>query len=177
MESTEDGGSSWQPGNHQVFRRRPLRQAAVFYLVRHAEKIEPAPVDAPRDPSLTERGHRRAAELARLLSAEGLTAVYSSDYQRTRQTAAPVAAALGVEVQIYDAGDLESLAEQLRRAGGRALVVGHSNTTPQLAALLDGEAGPPIDEAVEFDRLYVLHVGTDGVTTSMLRYGAELPVN
>jgi hypothetical protein len=51
-------------------------------------------------------------------------------------------------------------------------VVGHSNTTPQLVGLLGGEAGKPIDDSREFDRLYIVVLGRTGeVTTMQLRYG------
>ena len=43
---------------------------------------------------------------------------------------------------------------ELTRDGLRHLVVGHSNTTPPLVELFGGDAGPPIDEASEYDRLY-----------------------
>ena len=49
---------------------------------------------------------------------------------------------------------------------------GHSNTTPSLAGLLGGEPGSKIDEAGEYDRLYVITVDKDGTAQSLLlRYG------
>ena len=44
-------------------------------------------------------------------------------------------------------------------------MVGHSNTTPQLAELLGADPGEPIVEANEYDRLYVIQ-RKDGVTVS-----------
>jgi hypothetical protein len=56
--------------------------------------------------------------------------------------------------------------------GGGYLVVGHSNTTPELVEILGGKPGPPIDDANEYDRLYVVTITEDGaVTTEMRRYG------
>lgn len=75
-------------------------------------------------------------------------------------------------MQLYDPRDLPGLVEKLRRAGGRHLVVGHSNTTPAVVELLGGEPGQPINEAGEYDRLYNVSIGPDGTTSSvMLRYG------
>ncbi len=98
--------------------------------------------------------------------------VHSSDFARTRDTAAPTASELGLEVQLYDPFDLPGLIERLHRAGGRHLVVGHSNTTPSAAELLGGQPGAPIDDESEFDRLYIVTIGRDGAATSvMMRYG------
>ena len=139
----------------------------TIYLVRHAEK------QTGSDPALTPEGEARATVLAERLQGAGIETVWSSDYRRTRQTAAPTAEALELDIQIYDAGDLQSLADQLLSDQRTALVVGHSNTTPQLAALLGGDGGTPIDEASEYDRLYVLTgFMDDKVETDIQSYGA-----
>jgi broad specificity phosphatase PhoE len=139
----------------------------VVYLVRHAEKV-----DDSRDPELSVPGHERAAELARLLADAGVSRVFSTDYVRTRDTAGPLAQALGVEVTLYDPSDLEAFANELRGMPGRHLVVGHSNTTPAMVAALGGEPGAPIDES-EYDRIYVVVLdGDDTPKTVLLRFGA-----
>ncbi|HSF17096.1 MAG TPA: phosphoglycerate mutase family protein [Vicinamibacteria bacterium] len=121
---------------------------SVVFLVRHAEKV-----DDSRDPDLTEAGRERAHGLAALLRDAGIEAVYSTDFIRTRETARPVAEEIGVEIEIYDG--LEELVARLEASPRTALIVGHSNTTPQLVELLDGEPGPPIADD-EYDRLYVV---------------------
>lgn len=140
----------------------------TIYLVRHAEK------QAGDDPSLTDAGLERAQMLSEILSDEGVEKIWSSDYRRTRETAAPLAARLGLDLEIYDASDLASLADRLTAEGLTALVVGHSNTTPQLAELLDAAPGEPIVEANEYDRLYVIQ-RKDGMTMSdkIRRFGAS----
>jgi phosphohistidine phosphatase SixA len=139
----------------------------VVFAVRHAEKAQDGP-----DPALTEAGAARAAVLASNLRSAGIDAVHSSDYARTRETAAPTGALFGVETELYDLRDLPALVDALREARGRHLIVGHSNTTPDLVALLGGDPGPAIDEAGEYDRLYVVTVGATGATSSvLLRYG------
>lgn len=147
-------------------------EATIVFLVRHAEKTTGEGYGQARDPRLTKAGKERARTLARLLAPAGITAIHSTDYRRTRETAAPVAEALDLDVQLYDARMLESFAEELQKSPGRHLVVGHSNTTPALVNLLGGEPGEPIVEADEYDRLYVLVIGTDGsVATIRQRYG------
>ncbi|KCZ87141.1 SixA phosphatase family protein [Hyphomonas johnsonii] len=138
----------------------------VIYLVRHAEK------EAGDNPSLTEGGHARAAQLADELDDAGLSHIYSTDLARTRETAAPIAAATGLEIETYDPGDLAAFATVLLATPGPTLVVGHSNTTPDLVTELGGAPGTLIDEAAEFDRLYVLRIRGSEVDTELLRYGA-----
>lgn len=150
----------------------PAQAAAeplVVFLVRHAEKV-----DSSADAALSDAGRQRSAELARVLRDAHIQHVHSSDYARTRDTAAPTAALARTDVELYDPGDLPALVAQLRGTGGRHLVVGHSNTTPEVAKLLGGEPGAPIVESDEYDRLYMVTIGADGaVTTVLLRYGGS----
>lgn len=141
-------------------------QPITLYLVRHAEKQD------GDDPDLTEAGVARADALADRLEDAGIEAVWSTDYRRTMQTARPLADRLGLDVQIYDPSDLSGFAGQLQADGDTAVIVGHSNTTPQLAGLLGGDPGPEIVEASEYDRLYVINGLGSGTTQSEIqRYG------
>lgn len=138
-----------------------------LFLMRHAEK-ETGP-----DPALTGAGTARAAQLAERLGGEGVSQIWSTDTRRTQDTVRPLATALGLEVQSYDAGALPAFAASLTQTAGVKVVVGHSNTTDVLAGLLGADPGPPIDDAAEFDRLYVISIGEDGAVRSrMERYGA-----
>lgn len=139
----------------------------VVYLVRHAERDE----DGTSDPPLSDAGRVRAELLASMLADAGIQRVHATPYNRTVQTAAPMAMDLGLdEVEGYDGRDLTSLNDLLRGAGGRHLVVGHGNTTRTLVEVLGGEPGPLIEE-FEFDRLYIVTVAGDEVSTTLIRYG------
>ncbi|MDH5589991.1 MAG: histidine phosphatase family protein [Gemmatimonadota bacterium] len=140
----------------------------VVYLVRHAERAE----DGTNDPPLSPEGEARAALLATLLSDAGITHVHSTDLKRTRGTGAPFTAASGLDVEVYDPRDLPGFAERLRATPGRHLVLGHSNTTPDLVGALGGAPGDPISE-MEYDRFYVVTIPAAGpVSTVLLRFGA-----
>lgn len=138
---------------------------AVVLLVRHAE----TEANGTRDPSLSEEGLVRAARLSDLLAETRLDVVYTTDYTRTRGTAGAVADRLGLETRVYNPSRLEVFAQALRDGGGRILVVGHSNTTPELVAALGGDPGGAMTEE-EHDRLYVLYIAEDGVRTVLFRY-------
>jgi phosphohistidine phosphatase SixA len=139
---------------------------SLVVAVRHAEKV-----DESADPDLTEAGRARARDLAAMLADAGIEAVYSTDFIRTRDTARPLADALGLELRIYDGKKLQALATELTASPVRALVVGHSNTTPKLVEFLDGDPGPPIEND-EYDRLYLVVIPESGrPTTTILRFG------
>lgn len=149
--------------------------SSVIYLVRHAEKAD----DDPRDPTLTEQGRERAVFLARTLADVPLASVFSTDYQRTRETAAPVADGHGLQIQAYryvpGSPEWEAFVAMLQTTPGHHLVVGHSNTTPSLVRWLGGDPVSAISE-MEYDRLYVVTVSGDGtVNSTLLRVGPPSP--
>ena len=122
--------------------------SAVYYLFRHAEKVADV-----KDPGLTGEGKARARYLVEFFKDKGVTHIFSSDYIRTRETVAPLSEATGIPVVIYDPRDLEGFASQLRELEGVIVISGHSNTTPELTALISGKATEPMDES-EYGRLY-----------------------
>ena len=117
----------------------------TIIFVRHAEKAaEPAD-----DPGLSEAGRRRVAELTRqLVDADvvaGIDAVYSTPFRRTQETAQPIADALDLPINTYDAADTETVLDTILKnhKGKIVLVVGHSNTVPVLIANLGASKNVP----------------------------------
>jgi len=127
--------------------------------------------NAGSDPALTPQGQARAKTLAKILRKRNINYVYSSNYIRTRDTAAPSAKMAGVEIEIYDPRNLAALAEIIRGQSGRYLVVGHSNTIRETVTALGGNyTGSPVNEKSEYDRLYELLLRTDGQTSVRLNH-------
>ena len=156
-------------------------KVTTVFLVRHAERAtEPA-----QDPPLTEAGKARAEALARLLSGAGVKAVYTSQFARTKQTAEPLAKLLGVpvnpvplavkpdkprEVSEQSIRELKSKVEG--HAGEAVLVVGHTNSIPDLIRELGGDVVPNIPED-KFDNLFVVTVYATGrAKVTQLKYGS-----
>jgi 2,3-bisphosphoglycerate-dependent phosphoglycerate mutase len=133
-----------------------LSYPRTVVLVRHAEKGG-EPTD--QDPGLSERGMERAKRLAELLGKSGVTHLFSSELQRAQQTLLPLSAATRLVAQVVSARQPEaqlSALDSLPR-GALAVVVGHSNTVPQLIGkLTGGQAKIQIEEATEFDRVFVV---------------------
>ncbi len=110
---------------------------STYYFIRHAEKDRSDPEDI--DPELNQKGLGRAMHWAEILNEVSLDAIYTTDYERTRMTAAPSAIKQEITEQYYDPGTLDIEAFQLENLGKNVLVVGHSNTTPDLVNRLLGE--------------------------------------
>jgi len=146
------------------------QEEILVFLVRHAERADDGGMASEEDPHLSTAGGERALALASLLADAGITRIHSSDYLRTRETAGPLAAAMGVEVSIYNVRDLDAFAEELSSQPGRHLVVGHSNSTPALVTALGGDPHGEIQE-MEYDRIYLLSLGTGQTRTVLLRFG------
>ncbi len=148
------------------------RAAVHVFLVRHAEKER----DGTRDPGLTDAGRKRAEELARVLGSAGVTQLYASEFRRTRDTLAPLAAATELEVETIPALNGDRLTGALREleGGSVAVVAGHSNTVPGLVRSLGGDPG--LDELPEdaYDRMFLVTLPPGGKPKALeLRYGAE----
>jgi len=139
-----------------------LAEPSAIYLVRHAEKGTDA-----KDPSLTPRGLARAGNIAAILGQAGITAIFSTPTARTQQTGAPLAQRLGVTVQLYDPRAPLALVEQVKALHGAVLVVGHSNTLPELVRMFGGAPGADIGDD-EYARLYQLLRGPDGQMKTIL---------
>lgn len=116
--------------------KAPPRPRTVM-LLRHAEK---AP-EAGDDPALSERGERRAAEVARFGARLRPSAVYATQFRRTRATVEPLAKTAGLAVSVLPAADVAAVAAacQALEDGSTAVVCGHSNTVPKIVAALGGE--------------------------------------
>lgn len=135
----------------------PAAAQRTVILVRHAEKA-----DDSKDTALSEAGRARAGKLAGMLAGAGVTAIYSSEYRRTRETAEPLASALRIPVQSFPADDAAGLVRRLRdrHAGDIVLIVGHSNTLPKLLELLGHPAGETIADD-DFGSVFVIIPGAD----------------
>ncbi len=150
----------------------PAHAATTIILVRHAEKAVSTVSDMP----LSDAGNARAKELARILSAAGVDAIYTTQYLRTKQTVAPLAEALKLAPKELATGKeypANVVREVLANHTGQTVVVaGHSNTTVDVLREL-GMKDPPFIPEPQFDDLFVCTVGDALPATCVaLRYGA-----
>ena len=142
----------------------------TIIFVRHAEK---AAVTGD-DPPLSEAGIKRAAALRHVLEKSGVSAIYATQYQRTKQTVEPLAQALKIPITQIDAKSTEILVAQIREKhrGATVVVAGHSNTVPAIIKALGAAEAPAIADDV-FDNFFVLTIAEKSPARLLhLRYGA-----
>ena len=128
-----------------------LSSPTTIFLVRHADKLG-------ANDQLSPSGLTRASELKRVLKEADITVIYASQFNRTQQTATPLATELGVAITLYSTNDLAQLANTIKTThkGKNVLVVGHSNTVPTTIGLLGISPQPPNIPENEYDHLYIL---------------------
>jgi phosphohistidine phosphatase SixA len=135
-------------------------QGTVF-IVRHAERADSekgAAQTMGADPNLSAAGHARAASLGTMLKDAGITAIFVTEFKRTQETAAPLAKLLGVTPSIVKGDDQAGLLARLKQVTGNALVVGHSNTVPDVIKALGVSTSVTIG-GDDFDNLFIVTSG------------------
>lgn len=128
------------------------QQKHTIYIVRHAEKAtEPA-----GDVYLSQVGRNRAHDLKRLLWHKHITYIYSTKYNRSRETAMPLSYEIGISIKTYDGDGTSNLLKSFPALNGNALVVGHLNT---VLSMLDSMHIPHTIKIIpesEYDNIFMI---------------------
>jgi broad specificity phosphatase PhoE len=139
-----------------------LHFPTTILFVRHAETD--AAMAEGGDPPLNARGRARAELLADFLEnvdvIAGVDAIYASEYQRTQQTADPLAKRLGLPIETADQSDIVGfMANVLHKHQGEiVLVVSHSNLIAPLIDEIHGSKNLPEFGHDDFGELYIVTV-------------------
>jgi 2,3-bisphosphoglycerate-dependent phosphoglycerate mutase len=141
-------------------------EVSTYYLIRHAEKDRSDKTN--RNPNLTDVGLQRAENWANHFKAIKFDMVYSTDYNRTKETATPSAKANNVEIQFYNPSDMK-IEDFIKKTKGKTvLVVGHSNTTPTFTNGLLGEDKYEDIADDNNSNLYVVTLSKDSKISKLL---------
>jgi len=145
----------------------PADTSTIIFLLRHAETE-----GGGSNPHLSTIGNDRANKLANMLKNNPIEAVYSTSFFRTEETAKAVADEFGLTVINYDASKLNDLADDPNQnyVGKRVVVVGHSNTTPELLNMLTNTSDYQNINETEYDNLYILNKNTAETVVTHLKY-------
>ncbi len=157
----------------------PTAGATTVIIVRHAEKG----TDDPRDPSLTQLGRERAIALRDVLMDANVSAIYATQYKRNKQTAEPLAQKLGLAVieRPVNATNSATYAADIAREvlnanqGKSVVIVGHSNTVPQIVQAFSGVAVKAMEDS-EYDHIFIVVVPAGGSPRLVnVRFGRPAP--
>jgi broad specificity phosphatase PhoE len=127
--------------------------APSWYVMRHLQKAD------GQDPALSAEGHANARRLIGFFAKDPPGAIYVSTTKRALETAGPLASEHGLTVKEYDPRDTPGLVARAKAEPGTVLIVGHSNTVPEIVAQLGGAR--PADLA-ETDFGDIFRVRRDG---------------
>ncbi len=140
----------------------------TLILVRHAEKMSDSD-----DPGLTQQGELRAKKLYEMVLMADISAIYSTDYTRTKETVKKVSEGVNVPVGIYTpAPDREETERWIEKHSGETVLVsGHSNTIPTIANNLLGYTHfEDVFDESDYENLLIITVNGNNRTILHLRY-------
>ena len=126
----------------------------IVVIVRHAEKA----TNGGNDPDLSSAGQARANELARILKDSEVTAIFTTEFKRTQETAAPTAISAHLTPTVVAAKDTAALVAKLHQLNGNALVVGHGDTIPNIVKALGINRPINISDA-DYSELLIVILG------------------
>ena len=144
----------------------PLVAADTVYVIRHLQKA------TGDDPALTAEGAAGAQKLRDLLAKKMVTAIYATQTKRAMQTAEPLAKRLGLPVTVYDPKDFAGLAAKVAKDKKAVLIVGHSNTVPDLVAKVGGKQPGPLSDT-DYGTVFVVRAGSPDVEQIQLQAPAK----
>jgi broad specificity phosphatase PhoE len=140
---------TFAPGAH-------AQNVRTIFFVRHADKLSD-----DTDALLSEAGRRRAECLANMLADAHIQKIYTSDLQRTQQTAAPLAGQLHLKPVAIPLSEVDDLIEAIRsEKAANVLVVWHDATLPKILRALGAPEITPIAHT-EYDRFFILTFDAD----------------
>ncbi|MFH4965757.1 histidine phosphatase family protein [Gaetbulibacter sp. M235] len=139
---------------------------STYYFIRHAEKDRSDA--ANKNPHLTEAGKQRAEHWNEVLKNVKFDAVYSTDYNRTKETAQPTATKNNLELSIYDSKTIDISNFLKTTQSKNVLVVGHSNTTPDFVNSVLGHKKYNEIKDNNNSNLYIVTVFGDSISDVLL---------
>ncbi|MCW4470770.1 histidine phosphatase family protein [Flavobacterium sp. MFBS3-15] len=133
-------------------------RSTTIYLIRHAEKA-----DMSANTHLSEAGKKRAQKWAQYFAGKGISAVYATPYNRTRETAQPLADVQKLQVTEYGPREMDLITLAKQHHNQSVVVVGHSNTIPGYVNKALGENKHADIAEEEFGKVYIVQIANEKV--------------
>jgi broad specificity phosphatase PhoE len=141
-------------------------ETTTYYFIRHAEKDRTD--KSNRNPELNKSGKKRAKKWCKYFKNIDFDAIYSTNYNRTQQTAAPTAKKKKLVVLDYDPRTLYSDDFAKATKGKTVLVVGHSNTTPAFVNMVLGNKKHKDIDDNDNSKLFIVTITGEKITDEVL---------
>ena len=146
----------------------PSNQETVstYYFIRHAEKDRSDSTN--KNPHLLEIGKQRAEHWSEVFKNVKFDAVYSTNFNRTIETALPTATKNKLKIDSYDFKTIDVSDFLNSTEGKNVLVVGHSNTTPDFVNSILGFKKYNEIEDNNNSNLYIVTVSSEKISDVLL---------
>jgi 2,3-bisphosphoglycerate-dependent phosphoglycerate mutase len=144
-----------------------VKENRFVFLVRHAEKV-----DESTDAALSLEGIERSNRLKEILSESEIEHVFSTNFQRTRNTVKPLAEYRQLEIELYSVDTLWEFSQYILKHGyGNMLISGHSNSIPELANLLIGHEKHDEFKHEEYGNILIISIiGNEATRSFPIKY-------
>lgn len=156
------------PVNHTPAQSSPVArnnqsssQHTQIYILRHTEKI-----DNSADPALSDAGIKRATYWRKVLQYIDFDAVFTTDFIRNRETAKIISQEFSVNTELYHPMSFDVIEFIAQIKGQKVLIIGHSNTIPDMANRLLGETIYPPMSHKDYNQLITITINNNGDTSS-----------
>lgn len=139
-------------------------KTTTYYFIRHAEKV-----DDSKNPDLSPIGNERALLWSSIFSDINFDTIYSTNFNRTMQTAMPVSSIKNITIIKYDPKTIDIQKFKDQNLGKNVLIVGHSNSTPDFVnKIINQKKYTAIDEKT-FGNLYIVTINGEIITYQLLK--------
>ena len=142
-------------------------ETTTYYLIRHAEKVRSNAKN--KNPNLTEKGVDRAINWSKTFEHINFDYIYSTNYNRTVQTALPTAKRKNLEIRFYDPSDLFNEEFKALTKGKTVLIVGHSNTTPLFINKILGKEKYLEIKETNYSNLYIVSIANNQISDVLMQ--------
>ncbi|MEJ8568610.1 winged helix-turn-helix domain-containing protein [Elongatibacter sediminis] len=140
----------------------PESEVTRIYILRHTEQTD----WESEDPGLSGAGIARANYWKTVLQHVEFERIFTTDFTRNIQTADILASDSGLELEYYYPLSFDVLKFLNTIRGQQVLIIGHSNTIPDMINRLIGETRYPPMSHLDYEQLFLITIGKDGDTIS-----------
>ncbi|MCF6287858.1 MAG: winged helix-turn-helix domain-containing protein [Proteobacteria bacterium] len=152
--------------------RESQAHVTQIFILRHAEKSSAN----QEDPTLSELGIKHANYWKTVLQHIDFDRVFTTSFTRNMQTAEVISTDLNIKPEIYYPMSFEVLKFVQEIQGQKVLIIGHSNTIPDMVnRLIDETKYPPMSHK-NYNLMYLITINKNGDTSSSLMH-IEMPDN
>ena len=142
------------------------QECSEFFLIRHAEKNRTDPNN--KNPNLNKKGKLRALGWVEVFKNIEFDKIYSTNYNRTKETVMPISKKINQKILIYNPSKIKFEKFLLDNINNKVLIVGHSNTIPGFVnGLIKQELYDQIDDKNN-SNLYIVKVCNNSISHNLL---------